>query len=90
MIITAKSTLNGILNATINVGFTSFKNNASTRIARSAPSNILCSTAFTIILMYSLWSINAVHERPSYLFSNSSKASDILSATALVFAVLDL
>ena len=48
---TADITLNGILNATISVGFTSFKNNAKTIIARIAPSNMLCKTVLTIIFM---------------------------------------
>ena len=44
IIMIANKTLNGILNATTKVGLTSFKNKASTIIARTAPSKILCNT----------------------------------------------
>ena len=50
----ANNTLNGMLNATISVGFTAFKNNARTRTASSAPMSILCSTVLIIISIYSL------------------------------------
>ena len=49
IITTANNTLNGILKATINVGLISFKNSASTIIARIAPINILLKTELIII-----------------------------------------
>ena len=88
--IIAQTTLNGILKATITVGLTFFKNKARTIIARIAPNNILCKTVFTITLIYSLWSIKDVHDKPLYLPSIVLKADLIFPATSLVLAVLDL
>ncbi len=49
--ISAVSTDRGMLTATTSVGFTSFKNNANTIIARMAPTIILCSTPFIIMVI---------------------------------------
>ena len=51
IIISANSTLNGILNATTIVGLTDLRNSASTKIASMAPSRILLSTLLMMMEM---------------------------------------
>ena len=53
IITSAKSTLNGILNATTIVGLTSLRNNASTIIASTAPITILLKTLEMIVFIKS-------------------------------------
>ena len=51
IIIKAKSTENGMLNATTNVGLTDLRNRASTIIARIAPSRMLLRTLLRILVI---------------------------------------
>ena len=90
IITSAKSTLNGILNATTTVGLTSLRNNANTIIASIAPITILLKTLEIIFLIKSPWLLRGVIERPLYFPSNSLNESVSAFVTSLVLAVLDL
>ena len=90
IITSAKSTLNGILNATTTVGLTSLRNNANTIIASIAPITILLKTLEIIFLIKSPWLLKGVIERPLYFPSNSLNESFNAFVTSLVLAVLDL
>ena len=90
IIIIANNTLKGILNATIIVGRTLFKNNANTIIASKAPISILYNTLSRNIEIYVDWSVTGTIFTPGYFSSRYFIASRQLADTSLVLAVLAL